>query len=101
MGGCFIQRTLKPIEKLLILDIRSIDMTRLQEILIQKISLTQDERILQEVNRLLETGLDEEVYQLTDGQKTGIEEAREQIQKGQRLSHEEANKEVEEWLRKR
>ncbi|WP_224997028.1 hypothetical protein [Cesiribacter sp. SM1] len=76
-------------------------MTRLQEILIQKISTTQDERILQEINRLLETGLDEEVYQLTDEQITGIEEAKEQIRNGQYLSHEDANKEVEEWLRKR
>jgi vacuolar-type H+-ATPase subunit H len=76
-------------------------MTRLQEILIQKISSTQDERILQEINRLLETGLDEEIYQLTDEQKAGIEEAKEQIKNGQYLSNEDANKEVEEWLRKR
>ena len=76
-------------------------MTRLQEILIQKISSTQDERILQEVNRLLEIGLDEEVYQLTDEQKAAVEEAKEQIRNGQSMSHEEANKEIEEWLKKR
>lgn len=74
-------------------------MTKLQEILIQKISSTTDERILHEVNRLLETGADEEVYQLTPEQMAGIEESREQIKNGQFLTNEEANKEIQEWLK--
>lgn len=75
-------------------------MTKLQEILIQKISSTTDERILQEVNRLLETGGDEDIYQLTSEQIAGIEESREQIKNGQYLTNEEASKEIQEWLTK-
>lgn len=74
-------------------------MTKLQEILIQKISSTTDERILQEVNRLLETGANEGIYQLTPEQIAGIEESREQIKSGQYLTNEEANKEIQEWLK--
>lgn len=74
-------------------------MTKLQELLIKKISSTTDERILQEVNRLLETGADDDIYQLTPEQIAGIEESREQIKNGQFLTNEEANKEIQEWLR--
>lgn len=59
----------------------------------------QDERILQEVNRLLETGADEDTYQLTPEQTAGIEESREQIKNGQYLTNEEANKEIQGWLK--
>ena len=76
-------------------------MTKLQEILIQKISSTKDERILQEINRLLETGIEEDVYQLSPEQLAGIEESKEQIKNGQYLSHEDASKETEEWLKNR
>ncbi len=75
-------------------------MTKLQEILIQKISSTKDERILQEVNRIFETGIDEDIYQLTPEQIVGIEESKEQIKNGQYLTKEEANKEIQEWLNK-
>ena len=74
-------------------------MTKLQELLIQKISSTTDPRILQEVNRLLETGADEEIYELTPEQISGIEESKEQIKKGKYLTNEEANKEIQEWLK--
>lgn len=76
-------------------------MTKLQEILIKKISSTTDERILQEVNRLLETGADEDIYRLTPEQIAGIEESKEQIKNGQFLTNEEANKEMQEWLKNR
>jgi len=76
-------------------------MTKLQQILIEKISSTKDERILQEVNRLLETGAEEEVYHLSPEQIAGIEEAKEQIKNGRFLTNEEANKEVQEWLKNR
>ena len=52
-------------------------MTNLQDILIKKISSTTDERVLQEVNRLLETGADKDIYQLTSEQISGIEESKE------------------------
>lgn len=76
-------------------------MTKLQEILIYKISLTKDERILQEINRLLETGMEEDVYQLTPEQIAGIQEAKEQIKDKQYLRHEDAQKEIEQWLKNR
>lgn len=76
-------------------------MTRLQEILIQKISATKDEKILQEINRLLEDGIEEDVYQLTPEQISGIEESKEKIRNGQFLNHEDARKEIEEWLKSR
>lgn len=76
-------------------------MTKLQEILIKKISSTTGERILQEVNRLLETGADEDIYQLTPEQIAGIEESREHIKNGQFLTNEEANEEIQEWLKTR
>ena len=77
----------------------NVNMTKLQEILIQKISSTTDVRILHEVNRILETGADEDIYQLTPEQIKGIEESREQIKNGQFFTDEEANKEILEWLK--
>jgi hypothetical protein len=77
------------------------DMTRLQEILIQKISVTKDKKILDEISRLLETGADDDVYQLNEKQTMAVQEAQEQIKKGQFLSNEEANKQAKEWLKKK
>ena len=56
--------------------------------------------ILQEVNRLLETGVEEEVYQLTSEQIAGIEESKEQIKNGKFLLHDDATSEIEEWLKR-
>ena len=76
-------------------------MTRLQEILIKKISSTKDEKILQEINRLLETSFDEDIYKLNDEQITAVNEAQEQIKNGEFLTNEEANKQAKEWLKKK
>ena len=76
-------------------------MTKLQELLIQKISSTKDEKLLQEVNRLLEAGFTDEVYILNDEQKNAIKESREQIKNGNYLDNDEANQQAKEWLKRK
>lgn len=73
-------------------------MTRLQQLLIQRISSVKDERLLLEINRILETGIEEEVYKLNEEQISILEEAEEQIKKGLYLTNKEANKKTEECL---
>ena len=76
-------------------------MTKLQELLIQKISSTKDEKILEEVNRLLEAGFSDEVYILNQEQKTAIKESREQIKQGKYLDDDVANQQAKEWLKRK
>lgn len=69
--------------------------------LIDRIQTTEDERILEEVFRLL--GIESEnieLYKLNEQQTQAIREAREQIKNGQFMSTEEADKEIDEWLNK-
>ncbi len=75
----------------------------LKERLIDKISHTDNENILAEVNRLLGIETDTEaddVFIFNETEKTKIEEARLQINNGNFLTHDESNKEIEEWLDK-
>jgi hypothetical protein len=73
----------------------------LRRLLIEKIQLTDDDRLLEEVSRLLEVDMDEsDVYILNEKQKEAIENARIQITKGEYLTDEESNKEIDEWLGK-
>ena len=73
----------------------------LQNLLIEKIKLTDDDRLLEEASRLLEAGIDEsDVYILNDKQKEAIEQGRKQISKGEYLTDEASNKEIDEWLSK-
>lgn len=73
----------------------------LRKLLIEKIELTNDDKLLEEASRLLEVEIEEsEVYILNDKQKEAIEEARKQIIKGEYLTDEESNKEIDEWLSK-
>lgn len=73
----------------------------LRKLLIEKIQLTNDDKLLEEASRLLEVDIEEsEVYILNDKQKEAIEEARKQIIKGAYLTDEESNKEIDEWLSK-
>jgi hypothetical protein len=68
--------------------------------LIEKIQLTHDDRILEEVFRILEleTAEDIGIFKLNDEQKGAIREGRMQVENGQFLTEEEANKEIDEWL---
>jgi len=73
----------------------------LKKKLIKRINNIEDELLLQEVSRLIDTGEDEsDIYYFTEEESRAIEEAREQYAKGEFLSNEEANKEVDEWLGK-
>jgi uncharacterized membrane protein len=73
----------------------------LKKKLIKQINNIEDELLLQEVSRLINTGEDEsDIYYFTEEESRAIEEAREQYAKGEFLSNEEANKEVDEWLGK-
>lgn len=75
--------------------------TELKERLIDRIREIDDENVLAEAYRLLETdaGL-EEPYQLSNEQKEAIKEARAQIKKGTYLTGNQADKEIDEWLNK-
>jgi predicted transcriptional regulator len=73
----------------------------LRKLLIEKIQVTDDDKLLEEASRLLEVDIDEsDVYILNDKQKEAIEEGRKQIINGEYLTDEESNKEIDEWLNK-
>jgi predicted transcriptional regulator len=73
----------------------------LRKLLIEKIQLTDDDKLLEEASRLLEVEIEEsDVYILNDQQKMAIEEGRKQIINGEYLTDEESNKEIDEWLSK-
>ena len=73
----------------------------LRKLLIEKIQLTDDDKLLEEASRLLEVEIDEsDVYILNDKQKEAIEEGRKQIINGEYLTDEESNKEIDECLSK-
>lgn len=73
----------------------------LRKLLIEKIQLTDDDKLLEEASRLLEVKIEEaDVYILNDEQKMAIEEGRKQITNGEYLTDEESNKEIDEWLSK-
>lgn len=73
----------------------------LRKLLIEKIQLTDDDKLLEEASRLLEVEIEEsDVYILNEKQKEAIEEGRKQIINGEYLTDEESNKEIDEWLSK-
>ena len=75
--------------------------TELQKKLIDKISHTEDEKLLEEVFRFLELESEEiEIYNLSKKQIEAIKEATEQIHRGEYLTNDQANKEIDEWLKK-
>lgn len=80
-----------------------IDMStvELRKRLIEKIQLTDDDKLLEEASRLLEVEIElSDVYIINDKQKEAIEEGKKQIINGAYLSDEESNKEIDEWLSK-
>ena len=73
----------------------------LRKRLIEKIQLTDDDKLLEEAFRLLEVEIElSDVYIINDQQKEAIEEGKKQIINGAYLSDEESNKEIDEWLSK-
>ena len=74
----------------------------LRKLLIEKIQITEDDKLLEEAYRLLEVDIEEsaDVYVLNDQQKEAIDQARKQIKEGQFLTDEESNRQIDEWLNK-
>ena len=73
----------------------------LRRLLIEKIQLTDDDKLLEEASRLLEVEIElSDVYIINDKQREAIEEGKKQIINGAYLSDEESNKEIDEWLSK-
>ena len=73
----------------------------LRKRLIEKIQLTDDDKLLEEASRLLEVEIElSDVYIINDKQKEAIEEGKKQIINGAYLSDEESNKAIDEWLSK-
>ena len=73
----------------------------LRKRLIEKIQLTDDDKLLEEASRLLEVEIEfPDFYIINDKQKEAIEEGKKQIINGAYLSDEESNKAIDEWLSK-
>ena len=73
----------------------------LRRLLIEKIQVIDDDKLLEEAYRLLGDDLGEsDVYVLSDKQKEAINQSRNQIKEGQFLTEEESKKEIDEWLDK-
>ena len=74
---------------------------KLRKLLIEKIQLTNDDKLLEEAFRLLDINIeDSNVYVLNDQQKQAIAEGRQQFINGDYLTEEESNKEMDKWLSK-
>jgi hypothetical protein len=75
--------------------------TELQQKLIDKISITDDVSLLEDIYSFIE--IDEEIgkfHTLTDSQVSKIELSQQQIKDGNYFSNDDVNKEIEEWLEK-
>ena len=69
--------------------------------LIDKIQSTDDDKILEEVYRILEVSTQEvEIIMLSDHQKNQIEKGLRDVEEERLLTNDEANIEIDEWLKK-
>ena len=66
--------------------------------IINQITELKDNRIVEEIQRLLDFELNNEPYILSKNQKLRIEEARKELKEGKILSEQQANDEIESWL---
>jgi predicted transcriptional regulator len=71
----------------------------MKEELISRIKQTSDTKMLQDLLRLIEHGI-EEIYSLSDEQKIAVKEAQNEISKGNFFTNEDINNEIDEWLKK-
>lgn len=65
---------------------------------INKITELKEIRVIQEIKKLLDFELDEEVFVLSKQQENRIAEARKEYANGEISNDEEVNKEIEQWL---
>lgn len=76
------------------------DTTKLQDNIIRKIRLTDDEELLGYLNQLLSNDEESEIYRLTDFEKNIITESQVDYLKGKTISNEDVVLKNKEWLRK-
>ena len=78
------------------------DIVTLKKRLIDKIQDSENNALLEEVQRLLNLQeVDEtEAYQLNEEQQNAIAEARDDIKNGRLLSSEQAKQDIDKWLKK-
>ena len=70
-----------------------------KKMLIEKINLSSNKNLLEEMYNFLNHDNDAELYKLSQAQKDAIAEGREQIKNGQFLTNDQVNDEIEEWLK--
>ena len=66
--------------------------------IIEKLSLIDDDSFLKALKTIIESKVNERVYNLSDFQKKRIESGREQRKKGQTISNDVLQKEIDQWL---
>ena len=66
--------------------------------IIKKLSLIDDDSFLKAIKTIIESKVNERVYNLSDFQKKRIESGREQRKKGQTISNDVLQKEIDQWL---
>ncbi len=76
------------------------DKVKNRELLIEKIKGISDQNLIDEINRLLDIGIDESAYILSKDQKEAIQEARNQINNGEGIPSDQIFKEADEWTKK-
>lgn len=69
--------------------------------IINQITELKDNRIVEEIQRLLDFELNSEPYILSENQKLRIEKARKEFNDGQILSEHQANDDIESWLQEK
>jgi predicted transcriptional regulator len=72
----------------------------LRELLLEKISIIENEELLQEIASLIEADYQfDDNYKMSAEEIAAINDGREQIKNGQFVTNEESNKRVGEWLK--
>ena len=66
--------------------------------IIEKLSLIDDDSFLKAIKTIIESKVNERVYNLSDFQKKRIESGREQRKKSQTISNDVLQKEIDQWL---
>lgn len=74
-------------------------MTELQERLIRRISTTQDEDVLREIEMMLNIEDSDVPYVLNESQISAIVQAQAQIPRGEFLTNDEAYQQAKSWLK--
>jgi hypothetical protein len=69
--------------------------------LIQRITQLKEQRIVEEIQKLLDFELDTGEYILTDSQKDRIAEAQQEYKNSAFLTDEQANQDIEQWLKEK